>query len=327
MTYFFTKSQQRKKQNGKILSIQKLLRHFLASTLASCLFILGYVNRAKKTAMSGMYVTPIVFHNPTKRLFNSSIKWLRKNGFLFITTDHLLDILNKKSPPPKGAVWISFDDGWRQNLFNVLPTIAKHNIPVTFFLTVSPVKDSGIFWWNLADKHRKEVRKLYQVDRNDLFTLPEHKRKEIVRDLQNRFSRYHSRQAMTIDEVQTITQLPQVTIGNHTLNHPIMPNCTIQEIESEIIEANIFLKEWTNTDVTFFAYPNGAFDGREIPLLSKLGFTIATTTDNRLISPNDSPYALPRFIAMDEGFLLENICHMLGIWQPFISKIRKSLST
>jgi peptidoglycan/xylan/chitin deacetylase (PgdA/CDA1 family) len=132
---------------------------------------------------------------------------------------------------------------------------------------------------------------------------------------------------MTIDEVQTITQLPQVTIGNHTLNHPIMPNCTIQEIESEIIEANIFLKEWTNTDVTFFAYPNGAFDGREIPLLSKLGFTIATTTDNRLISPNDSPYALPRFIAMDEGFLLENICHMLGIWQPFISKIRKSLST
>ena len=40
---------------------------------------------------------------------------------------------------------------------------------------------------------------------------------------------------------------------------------------------------------------------------------------------NDDVYFIPRFICMDDGYLAENICHMVGIWTPFIDGLKAIL--
>ncbi len=99
-----------------------------------------------------------------------------------------------------------------------------------------------------------------------------------------------------------------------------------REIEYEINESKKIIENWVGEKINSFAYPNGAFDKREKDLLQKAGIKTAATIENRLIGMNEDIYLIPRFVAMDTGSLMENICHMTGIWEPFIAKLKKIIN-
>ena len=42
------------------------------------------------------------------------------------------------------------------------------------------------------------------------------------------------REAMTLDELRSIARLKNLTIGSHTLTHPILPNCSDSVLERAI---------------------------------------------------------------------------------------------
>jgi len=307
------------------MSLEKSInaRHVLGAILGFLLIILGFVFRARKIAQSGNYVTGIAFHNPNKKLFESSIKWLKKNKYIFISTEQLIQILKKKSQLPKGAVWITFDDGWKQNLYNALPIIKELNIPVTFFITTGTLTGSGSFWWKRIEHYKDELKSYGTQNKYELYRLSEKKRKDIFEKLLKKDQIMLSRDAMTIDEVIAISKLPQITIGCHTVNHAIITNCTENEIKFEILESQKKLENLIHKTVDCFAYPNGKFNERGKKILKQNGFKIAATSENRLICKQDNELLIPRFTGMDNGFLSENVCHMVGIWEPIINKVKQ----
>lgn len=298
-------------------------RNILASILAFMLIIFGFVRRARKTAFSDGHITPLYFHNPSRKLFEKCIKWLKKNSYVFISTDELIDIINKRKPPVKGAVWLTFDDGWKDNVTNVVPVVAEQNIPVTIFISTRPVEGNGVFWWTYAENFINELPMPYKNDINLLWKIPEIERKQIIDELISKHKNGLPREAMTIDEVKEITKIPQVTIGSHTINHVITPNCTIEELDKEIGESKSKLEEWTGKKIISFTYPNGDLEGKEIDVLKKYNFVLAATAENRFINPDDNIFRLPRF-SVSNGSFIEEICHMTGIWKPVINKIKST---
>jgi GNAT superfamily N-acetyltransferase len=157
------------------------------------------------------------------------------------------------------------------------------------------------------------IDKIRLLSPSDVVVHPDHRRQGLFT-------------AMTIEDIQRISKNNLVTIGSHTVNHAIIPNCTDVELEYEINNSKKELENWTGKEVKYFSYPNGDFDGREKEILEKYGFELAATTENNAVSIDSYLYSIPRYSVMNDGSFAENLCHMLGIWQPFISKIKRRLN-
>ena len=297
------------------------IRNIICGLLGSILILLGNVKKAKNTSFQNNFITPIYFHNPTKKLFTKCIKWLKKNNYFFISTDQLIDIIKEKCKPPVGAVWLSFDDGWKGNIENVIPVLEKYNIPATFFISTKPVED-GYFWWTVAKKYKS----LLPIKFNDLWTIGENERMVIIKNVVNGKSEEIKREAMTVEDIKRISKNNLFTIGSHTVHHTITTNCSDNELDYEIKNSKQKLENWTGKEVKYFSYPNGDFDGREREILEKYGFELSATTENKFVNLESDIYFIPRFAVMNDGTFAENLCHMLGIWQPVISKIKKLLN-
>ena len=287
---------------------------------------MGFVRKAKRKAFLDNHITGVIFHNPEKLTFEKAIRWLKRNDYSFITTNQLAEFIRNGSSPPRGAVWLTVDDGWKDNIDNIIPTIEEHKIPVTFFITTDPIENNRCFWWSLANKYEKQLISNFKYTKKDLYRVSESKRRRIMTEMYKMFNADNSEEAMSITELQEIACIPYVSIGGHTVHHVITPNCTNSELKTEIFECKQKLENWTDTEVVSFAYPNGRFNGDEIDILQDSGIEIAATAENRFISIKDNPYLLPRLSAIDNGCLVENICRMVGIWKPVVQRIKRVLN-
>lgn len=260
-------------------------RNGLCALLSLALIVSGRVRRARRTALSGNVITAIYFHKPTKPLFERCIDWLTKSGYVFISADDVFDCLYRDKAPPAGAVWISFDDGCRELLTNVLPVIRERNIPVTLFIPTGIVEGRGLFPWQDGKGENRQ------------------------------------RDAITLDQLKEIAAYPQVTIAGHTVNHTVTAGLADEKVWFELSESKRSLEFWTGAEVRYFAYPVGQADGREPDILSILGYRLAFTTATSFVTAESDPYMVPRFSVADEISFPEAICNMVGVWRPVIDPI------
>jgi peptidoglycan/xylan/chitin deacetylase (PgdA/CDA1 family) len=304
--------------------LKRMIRNTLGWFLAVILIVSGRVGRARRESFRDGVILPVYFHNPGKHLFRKIIFWLKKNGYTFISCDQLLDIMNKRIPCPRGAVWLTFDDGWRGNIENILPLAQEQNIPITIFIYTSAV-ETGVFWWQKARKCAGTLPPEYR-DINAVLKMPEDTRKQVLQLLDRMETPGSLKEdAMTIEDVRRIAAMPRVTIASHTVTHPVFQNCTDAQIDYELGESKKTLEGWTGRPVRAFAYPRGSFTGSEKPLLKKHGYELAVTIESRFASTNDDRYLLPRTDVMNDGSFAENLCHALGVWEPVINSIKRLL--
>ena len=264
-------------------------RNCLCGLLALGIIASGRVRRAKKRALSGEVVTAIYFHKPNKRLFAQCVRWLTKNGYHFISASDLLDILYRDKKPPNGAVWLSFDDGCKEIIENVISPALLQQIPVMLFIPTGIVQGDGRFPW----LHKNTSVKLSSG----------------VRD------------SVTADELIYVASYPHVAIGSHTVSHAIISELTEEETRVELGQSKRTLESWTGEEVNCFAYPEGRSDHRERLLLKEFGYALAATTKNAFVAPETDPYLLPRFSVADDISCPEAICNMVGVWRPVIDPI------
>ena len=81
--------------------------------------------------------------------------------------------------------WITFDDGWRDNIDNVIPTLTELDIPATFFISTYAVEKSGYFWWTAVNRHRKKLPPEYRNNTSEIWHQPWPEIKKIVEELEN----------------------------------------------------------------------------------------------------------------------------------------------
>ena len=288
------------------------VRPFLSRLLGLFFMKSGFVRTQLKKIKSTKNITVLYFHNPSVELFSGCVSWLIDNHYVFISVQELHDILTQKKIPPSGAVCLTVDDGWRENLSNIMPVVNTLDIPICFFISTGPVED-GAFWWSLcAQTERKGSGE--NISAKDLKKIPNFKRSRKIDELRAKITL--DREAITIEELIDLSRYPIVTIGSHTVNHPCLNQCTQDESAYEIKEGNRHLSEWIKMDVKYFSYPNGDFKGNEHQVLAESGCLMAFTTEQEFVSPNYANlFYLPRFSINDGGSLEENICKMIGLWQ------------
>ncbi len=279
--------------------------HWFAYALAALMIVSGRVRLARKKAFAAGVVSAIYFHKPNRRLALQCLNWLTRMGYKFVSADDVLAMLKHGRALPRGSVWLSFDDGWRDLLTTVLPVIRQRRIPVTLFIPSGIVEGDGRYPWLHDPAH------------------PGY-------SLRHRLPKNGRREAITVAELREIARYPEVTIGSHTVSHPRTTCCDEKRLRHEIGECKRQLQSWIGKEVKFFAYPEGRSDGRETPLLIEFGYEMAVTTESGLIARGLDPYRLPRFSVGDDVSFPQAICSMVGVWRPVVDRLadacRRALS-
>ena len=69
-----------------------------------------------------------------------------------------------------------------------------------------------------------------------------------------------------------------ISIGAHTMTHPSLPGCPVQEKWNEILNSKHVLEELLGEKIDHFAYPHGDYDFESVEMVRKAGFQSACIT-------------------------------------------------
>ena len=106
-----------------------------------------------------------------------------------------------------------------------------------------------------------------------------------------------------------------VSIGSHTVTHPILVNCKDEVIKFELNKSDSILKSWGLNVNKTFAYPNGSYNTNVVSILRETKYEYAFTTKAQIIELNtDNNYTIPRICIPDNFGKYENLARMSGIW-------------
>ncbi|HEY5027015.1 MAG TPA: polysaccharide deacetylase family protein [Candidatus Angelobacter sp.] len=245
--------------------------------------------------------------------------------FQVVSLDTMLERLDKDSFPLAHELVLTFDDGLRNNLTVVYPILRDLQLPATFFVCPSLV-ESGAWLWNhemrcrlqtLSAPHLAELRmKLLApgtsadgiVEWMKTLRLPQRRHAEaIIRhatpDFQATASQRASFDMMNWDDLLSLDR-KLITIGSHTLSHPILTMLGAQEIELELLESRRCLEQRLQRTADFFCYPNGSYDERAYAAVKKT-YRAAVTTENGVLDGRErlDLHRLPRVPSAENAAL------------------------
>lgn len=290
------------------------VKNINASIISRFFLATGFSDNIKKKALRGDFIISIYFHSPEASLFEFCIKWLKKNGFNFLSENDILAIANEKRTFPKGGIILTVDDGWQTNEKNVIAIAERHQVPVTIFVATDAI-ENGNYWWPYVGKALDLGLDFPSIA--DLKRIPNKEREKILKNIKKEVSL--ERQALNVEQLRTASKSKYIKISAHTVNHPVLVNCEDDESFKEIEESKLQIEEWLNMPVNSFAYPNGDYSKREIEYLKKLNFSSAYTTEPHYLTKErlENIYQLPRFCIFEGISEAEAICRMMGVWQRF----------
>jgi peptidoglycan/xylan/chitin deacetylase (PgdA/CDA1 family) len=250
--------------------------------------------------------------------FDLNMEMLRRVAKPMRLTDAVA--LQRRGSLPSGAVCVTFDDGYADNLSNALPVLQKWNIPATIFVTES-VLDGGIMW---SDAVIESVRSLPDGE-HDFSHLSVTKRNiagnasraRLVEDLQGALKylepeqratevhnlQLHARAKLPSDLMLKRSDVARLReggfeIGAHTLTHPILARIPDELAYREIAESKHRLESFSGTVVQAFAYPNGRpgkdYHRRHVAMVKDAGFGYAVSTAPGIARPSHDVLQLPR---------------------------------
>jgi peptidoglycan/xylan/chitin deacetylase (PgdA/CDA1 family) len=287
-------------------------RNIMAYGYAKYLMWNGSIKKANKDGLSGKHILSIYFHNPEKELFEKCIKWLIDRGYIFLSVDDLNQIRIGNKNFPKGGVVITVDDGWKENIPNIVKTSKSYAIPVTIFVTVEPLKSNKSYWWSYVKKANMLKEMNYRIE--EIKCLENSERNKLIDSIRKDI--HIEKESMNISDLVEIQSIESINIGSHTNTHPILTKCGYNRAEYEISNSKKQLEKILNKPIKYFAYPNGCYGKREMKFLENNDYDIAFSTTTEYLKENDlwNRYQYPRFEILENVSFAENICRLTGVW-------------
>jgi peptidoglycan/xylan/chitin deacetylase (PgdA/CDA1 family) len=87
-----------------------------------------------------------------------------------------------------------------------------------------------------------------------------------------------------------------ITIGSHTLSHPILPTIDDETLEREVRDSRRVLEQRLGRTIDLFCYPNGTQDERVHAAVAR-HYRAAVTTRYGLVAPTADPHRMLRIPA------------------------------
>ncbi|MFC2175508.1 polysaccharide deacetylase family protein [Bacteroidota bacterium] len=279
--------------------------------------VLPQQERKKLPLTSSMAITP--------SHLEFIIRFFKDKGYEFVSLDEVEELVKGKKRQSKKFVALTIDDGYKDNITYGLPIFEKHNIPVTIYACPKFAEGKGLLWWLLLEKFvlenagltleeninkqtwswktDDERRKAYAQISNIIKKQPPKAQREIITSSlklsETDINNLCSATMLNWEELQVASQHKLITIGGHTINHPVLSLLPKSICLAEMIQSKDELSNRLNTNIEHFAYPYGGLEDahcREYKMAEQIGFKTATINypGNVFKHSKSSMTALPR---------------------------------
>jgi len=260
-------------------------------------------------------------------------------------------VLLSRQPFAPGSCLVTFDDGWRDNLDQALPSLEAHGIPATVFLVASLIGTSKRFWQERMTEQLRALGSRAATDSALRVRAAAHPRLAPMRaSLEARrtvgreeiaaamsglkaspleeieaflatVTDWVGEQASTTDrdflnweEVRRMTSRG-ATFGAHGVTHRILTHKgtdSAQEIEG----SRRLLERELGAAPEAFCYPNGDFNDDVVARVRDAGYRVAFSTRPGYVSAGDNQYEIRR-INMHEDMTCTVplfLARIAGLW-------------
>jgi len=244
--------------------------------------------------------------------------------FNVLPLNRAVELLQNGKLPPR-AVSITFDDGYADNETVALPILLDLGLTATFFVATGFL-DGGRMW-NDSIIEAIRVADHKELDLSDVglgtytlntdtdrleaisgllaklkYQLPGEREISVERLVGAVGKSLPNNLMMTSEQVRRLAAAG-MSIGAHTVHHPILTTLTDNEAQFEIRQSRDMLEAMIGSPVTVFAYPNGQpetdYGRRDIAVLEKLGIKVAVSTAWGVCTRGSDLRQLPRFTPWD----------------------------
>ena len=294
-------------------------------------------------------------HLITATAFRSQLELLTSKYNVISPEEFRLCREGKLQPPPR-AVLLTCDDGLLNTLTDILPIIRTFGVPFLFFVTgYSLLEHSSMLWYEQlylwlhmrqaislrlpgrvavhVAQNSREKRVLWQELIRAFSALPQNGRQDALEGVRIQIGIAESWQAEYSQNeplrrrflMLSRSELLQLaaagmTIGAHTLTHPMLSQAPEAEARIEMSQCREQLEDFLGREVWALAYPFGtpdAVSARETRMSRGAGFTCAFMNTE---AESQSDFALPRIHVSAGMTLAEMEAHLCGVHGSLRSK-------
>ncbi|TAJ30164.1 polysaccharide deacetylase family protein [Bosea sp. (in: a-proteobacteria)] len=260
----------------------------------------------------------------TPDFLDAALRLIRAEGYDLVSLDEAIGRLLR---PKKGRFFVAltFDDGYRDNVEHAWLVLAKHGVPWTLFVTPGFADRTARLWWLELEEAIRALPEIElslpdgpfrMVSRTDaekarafgrlywrLRKGPEATLLAAISDLARQAgvdaAALVERECLPWETLRALAGAPGVTIGAHTMTHPMLAKHDGEIARREIVESKARLEAELGMPIRHFAYPVGdptSAGQREFGLAREAGFASAVTTRPGHLWPEHAGHlqALPR---------------------------------
>ncbi len=258
--------------------------------------------------------------------FDRHLGFLRRKFQPVALGDLLAWARGERELPPRAA-FVTFDDGYRNNLTHAAPLLAKHGVPATVFVSTAYIGGTRILWptelverivaWPLKEVESPGERGPLPVPAG--LEARRALAKRIVREAKRQpsrkaaeymeYLRSHSRldpglaaddlhAFLTWDEVRRLAGMG-VDIGSHGVAHSILSRLSPEDLLQELRESKSRIEGELDTECASLAFPNGTAADWSAEVLEgarRCGYRLGFAVTNDFHPHAGNPMAIGRFV-------------------------------
>jgi peptidoglycan/xylan/chitin deacetylase (PgdA/CDA1 family) len=212
------------------------------------------------------------------------LRYLRRAFRIVPLTEFAASISAPRKPGRGRRAAIIFDDGLRNNVVVAYPMLRALGVPATFFVCPGLIEERRWLWTHETRRRLQFAgRPLRQALAAELGAPPEveplvQRMKEIDFPRRMRIETRlrqatvgfvpseADREAFDLADWRELRSLDPsiVTVGSHSMTHPILPSLSAAEIEAELRDSRRVIEAKLARPAEFFSYPNGDVDERTL---------------------------------------------------------------
>ena len=232
---------------------------------------------------------------------------LKTRGFDLIGLDAVPDRLARGGRP---FAVLTFDDGYRDNVEHAQPVLRRHGAPWTLFVTSDFASGTGRLWWlelehaiarldrvrlpadapgtaaiDLPARDAEEKSAAFAAVYAQLRAGPEARLLAVIAELcaQAGIAPGTMARDLCLDwpALRDLARDPAVTIGAHTVSHPMLAKHDADVARSEILRGRERIEAELGRPLRHLSYPVGdptSAGSREFAIAREAGFATAVTT-------------------------------------------------
>lgn len=285
----------------------------------------------------------MTFHDvPSERWFRQALETIGRL-YRFVSVEDVRDFFHA-GRRFNGGCLVTFDDGERSFAEAALPVLEALGVPAVLFVSPAVLSRGDTYWFQDLRQVRAAagddaVRSALarhtgvtsgEIARFSVLSLVKSlslaQIEALMAELAAQYPIPRKRQwNLALEEVQALDRHPLVTVGAHSLNHPILANEGDETARQEIAGSVAALQALLGRTVDIFAYPNGArgldFGAREEKLLQECGVRLAFATDSGFFGTATEPLAIPRSALSGDESPREILARLAAV--PLWNRLRK----